>query len=72
MPEPEPGGLDQGIASQAVAGLGDSLAASSIAAVIGAGGKADIACDLSSIGEPPVIDFPGENGGDCRANAVQT
>ncbi len=25
MPEPEPGGLDQGIASQAVAGLGDAL-----------------------------------------------
>ncbi len=59
MPEPESGGLDQGIASQAVAGLGDSLAASSIAAVIGAGGKADIACDLPSIDELPIIDPVG-------------
>jgi hypothetical protein len=48
------------------------LVASSFAAVIGAGGKADIACDLSSIGESPVINFPGENGGEGRSNAVQT
>ncbi len=53
MPEQEPGGLDQGITNQAVAGLGDALAAPSIAAVIGAGGKADIACDLAPVGEPP-------------------
>ena len=71
MPDPQPGGLDQGITSHTVARLGDALAASSFAAVIGAGGKADIACDLSSIGEPPVIDFPGENGGEGRANALQ-
>ena len=31
------------------------MAASSIAAVIGAGGKADIACDPPSIGEPPIM-----------------
>ena len=37
-----------------------------------AGGKADIACHLSSIGEPPIIDFPDENGGKGRANALQT
>ena len=67
MPEPQPGGLDQAIASQAVVRLGDTLAAPSLAAVVGAGGKADIACELSSIGEPPIVNFAGENGGECRA-----
>ena len=59
------GGLKQRvmIAMALSAGLGDALAASALAAVIGAGRQADIAGDLASVGELPVIDFPGENGG---------
>jgi hypothetical protein len=71
MPEPEPSGLDQGIANQAVAGLGDTLATSSIAAVIGAGCQADIAGDLAPVSKLPVIDLTSENGGGDRANAIQ-
>ncbi len=42
MPEPQPGGLDQGIARAAVAGLGDALATASLAAVVGAGGEVTV------------------------------
>ena len=69
--EPHPGGLDHDGAHETVAGLGDALAASALTAVIRAGCEADIAGDLASVGEPPVIDLPGENGGRGRTDAVQ-
>jgi len=71
MLEPQPGGLDHDGAHEAVAGLGDALAAVALAAVIGAGRQAEIAGDLASVGELPVIDFPGENGGRGRTDALE-
>ncbi len=66
MPEPHPGGLDHDGPYETVAGLGDTLAASALAAVVGAGCEADIAGDLASVGELPV-----ENGGRGRTDTVQ-
>ncbi len=59
------------MANQAVAGLGDTLAASALAAVVGAGCQADIAGDLAPVSELPVIDLTSENGGGDRANTIQ-
>jgi len=53
MLEPQPGGLDHDGAHEAVAGLGDALAAPALAAVVGAGREADIAGDLASVGKLP-------------------
>ncbi len=72
MPEPEPGGLDHGIANQTIASLGDTLAASAVTAVIGTGRETDIVRDLSPIGEVAIINLPGEDGGKSRADALQT
>ena len=60
MPEPKPCGFDHGHPGQTIAGLGDALAAVSIAAVIGTGGNPDIAGHLPSIGKPAIINLPGE------------
>ena len=60
MPEPKPCSFDHGPPGQTIAGLGDALAAVSIAAVIGTGGNPDIAGHLPSISKPAVIDLPGE------------
>ena len=60
MPEPKPRGFDHGHSGQTIAGLGDALTAKAFAAVIGAGRNPDITGHLPSIGEPAVIDLPGE------------
>jgi hypothetical protein len=59
------------MANQAVAGLGNALAASALAAVVGAGCQADLAGDLAPVSELPVLDLTSENGGGDRANAIQ-
>ncbi len=71
MPEPRPSRLDHDMANPAVAGLGNALAASALAAVIGAGCQADRAGDLAPVSKPPVIDLTSENGGGDRANTIQ-
>ena len=63
MAEPKPCRFDHGNPGQSIARLGDALAAVSVAAVIGTGCNPDIACDLSAIGELPIIDFPREGLG---------
>ncbi len=69
--EPHPGRLDHDGPYETVAGLGDALAASALAAVVGARCQADIADDLAPVSELPVIDLTSENGGGDRANAIQ-
>jgi len=59
------------MANQAVAGLGNALAASALAAVVGARCQADIAGDLAPVSKLPVIDLTSENGGGDRANTIQ-
>ncbi len=71
MPDPKPCRFDYGNASQPIARLGDALAAVSGTTVIGAGRNPDIACDLSSIDEPSIIDLPRERGGQSRAEALE-
>ena len=58
MPEPKPCGFDHGHPGQPIARPGDALAAMSVAAVIGTGRNPDITCDLPSIGELSIVDFP--------------
>ena len=71
MAEPKPCGFDHGNPCPPIACLGDALAAVSVTAVIGTGRNPDIACDLSAIGEPPIIDLPREGRGQSRAEALQ-
>ena len=56
---PRPGGprVDAGRA------VGDAVAAVQRASVIGTGGNPDMARHLSSMGDPPIIDFPRERRG---------
>ena len=49
MADPKPCRFDHGNSGQAIAGLGDALAAASLAAVIGAGRYSDIARYLPAI-----------------------
>ncbi len=47
------------------------MATSAVAAVIGTGRETDIVRDLPPIGEVPIINLPGKDGGKARADALQ-
>ena len=61
------GGQEQALA----VGRGDADLAAEFVRLMGLGRYADITSDLVSIGELPVIDFPGEHGGRGLADAIQ-
>src|SRR3979490_1402162 len=49
MTEPQPGDLDRGLASAAVAGFADALFAHAVAAVVGRSSQPDIAAALTAV-----------------------